>query len=217
MKPLSGFSPEDFADDLFLITQDLGWEKFILVGHSMGGRNAMSFAHRFPHMVEKLIIEDIGPDGDIGAVEHFKSLLDLVPVPFVSRDEAKNFFMGEFLQKAEEQGRDNPNMLGQFFYANLKVDPDTGLVDWIFSKHAIIQSLIEGRVKPRWFDWENLNMPTLLVRGERSKDLSEDVFNEMLRRNRMAKGVVVPESGHWIHAEKPKEFLKVILEFKNNA
>jgi pimeloyl-ACP methyl ester carboxylesterase len=57
----------------------------------------------------------------------------------------------------------------------------------------------------------------LLVRGERSKDLSEDVFNEMLRRNRMAKGVVVPESGHWIHAEKPKEFLKVILEFKNNA
>lgn len=59
--PESGYAPEDYANDLEQILEELSWNKISLVGHSMGGRNALEFAHRFSARVEKLVIEDIGP------------------------------------------------------------------------------------------------------------------------------------------------------------
>src|SRR5512135_2152018 len=43
-QPSSGYAPEDYANDLALILEELRWEKILLVGHSMGGRNALHFA-----------------------------------------------------------------------------------------------------------------------------------------------------------------------------
>src|SRR3712207_2123744 len=63
-KPDSGYMPEDYAQDLKELTDQLGWDKFILCGHSMGGRNVLVFASMYPEKVEKLIIEDIGPESN---------------------------------------------------------------------------------------------------------------------------------------------------------
>ena len=63
-KPDSGYSPEVFAEDLNKITNELGWDSFHLVGHSMGGRNAIVFADLYPQKVTTLTIEDMGPEAD---------------------------------------------------------------------------------------------------------------------------------------------------------
>src|SRR4051812_15656878 len=60
-KPISGYTPADFAGDLKNIIDELGWEKIHLVGHSMGGRNALEFAQLFPRRIDHLVIEDITP------------------------------------------------------------------------------------------------------------------------------------------------------------
>jgi pimeloyl-ACP methyl ester carboxylesterase len=56
------YSPERMADDLRLILDDLGWSRIRLVGHSMGGRVALTFAALYPERVESLVIVDIGPE-----------------------------------------------------------------------------------------------------------------------------------------------------------
>lgn len=211
VKPLTGYAPEDFADDLYLITQELGWDRFILVGHSMGGRNALSFAHKFPEKVEKLVIEDIGPEGDPGAPDYYRWLLGVVPTPFPSKLAAKEFFMNEFKPLVKDR-TENPDTLGAYFYSNM-VDTENGQVDWRFSKEAIISAVVQGRAKDQWNELRSLPMSTLIVRGERSRELSSEVFRRMSVANPRIEGVEISNAGHWVHSDQPEEFLKTIRKF----
>ena len=212
-KPETGYASEDYADDLYLIAQELGWDKFILVGHSMGGRNALSFAHKYPEKIEKLIIEDIGPDPQMSAIEYYKNMLNSVPTPFNSKLEAKEFFLNQWpsLGIAHE----NPLILGQYLYSNME-DKSDGKVDWRFSKEAIMATVIQGRAKDAWNDLRMLTVPTLIIRGEQSKELSREVFQRMLASNTRLKGVEIPNAGHWVHADKSTAFAQSILEFANH-
>ena len=60
--PGGDYSSQSFVADLEGFCQAVGLDSFILVGHSMGGRNAMAFAGRNAEKLQKLVIVDIGPD-----------------------------------------------------------------------------------------------------------------------------------------------------------
>jgi pimeloyl-ACP methyl ester carboxylesterase len=212
-KPEDGYSPEDYADDLLSIINELGWSAIDLVGHSMGGRNAMNFAFRFPNRVRKLVIEDIGPNADASAVERIKGLLAIVPTPFASKEKARIFFTDEFIERAKNYPQ--PKALGQYFYANMDVKSD-GSADWRFSKEAIIKSLEDGRSKDRWNEIESLEMPCLLIRGETSVDLNRKTFDEILKRNPRIIGVEIEKSGHWVHFDQPDLFISALKNFLNH-
>lgn len=210
-QPLTGYAAEDYADDLYLILQELGWERIILVGHSMGGRNALEFAHKFPEKVEKLVIEDIGPEGDETAIDYYHWLLGLVPTPFPNKLQAKEFFLNEF--KSLVAGRSqHPETLGQYLYSNIIDKPD-GTADWRFSKDAIFASVVQGRAKDRWNELRSLPMPILVIRGAESNELSPEVFRQMTLANPRIEAVEIPNAGHWVHSDQPEEFLRVIRKF----
>lgn len=209
-KPDFGYAPEDYAQDLLSIIDQLGFEKIILVGHSMGGRNVLNFAYRFPERVEKLVIEDIGPEANPNASEYYEYLLNLVPTPFVNREAAKKFLLQDFVQIAKT--REKVDMLAQYFYANMEDKPD-GTVDWRFSKNGIIESVKAGREKERWQELEALSMPTLLIRGENSQELSQQVYERMLASNSNIQGVLISGAGHWVHSDKPQEFIAALKAF----
>lgn len=49
------------AKDIVQLMNDLGFEKTVLIGHSMGGSAAMYVALNYPQLVEKLIVVDMSP------------------------------------------------------------------------------------------------------------------------------------------------------------
>jgi esterase len=55
------YGTQDFAADLRGLMDVLGWARITLVGHSMGGHNAMAFAAWHPERVERLVIVDSRP------------------------------------------------------------------------------------------------------------------------------------------------------------
>jgi pimeloyl-ACP methyl ester carboxylesterase len=55
------YATEDFAGDLQAVFDALGWERAILVGHSMGGHNSMAFSAWHPRRVRALGILDSRP------------------------------------------------------------------------------------------------------------------------------------------------------------
>ena len=59
--PGGDYSTNAFVADLEGFTQALGLNSFVLVGHSMGGRNSMAYTGRNRGKVQKLVIVDIGP------------------------------------------------------------------------------------------------------------------------------------------------------------
>jgi pimeloyl-ACP methyl ester carboxylesterase len=209
-KPTSGYSPEDYSLDLKLILDELGWDKITLVGHSMGGRNALHFAQKYPQRLEALVIEDIGPQGNMEAMQKTIDMVEMVPAPFSSKIAAKEYFETEFVRRLG--GGPGARVLGQYFYTNIENRED-GTADWRFSKNAILSSLLAGHFQPRWEAVRDLRVPTLFVRGENSKDFPRSEFDQVLVTNPSIQGVEVAGAGHWVHFDKPQEFIGVIKDF----
>ncbi len=209
-KPEQGYAPEDYSEDLLKILQELNWSQICLVGHSLGGRNAIYFAAAHPNRVEKLVIEDIGLTVQQRHKGNIKRLLSLVPTPFASKEEARFFFQTEFIEKI----KDNPKakVLSSYFYANIEKKP-SGLADWRFSKAGILESVEQGRQSDQWPLWQSLQMPTLLIRGEHSEDLTEPDFTKMQATHPNVKGVEIGDSGHWVHYDQPGEFIMTLKNF----
>ncbi len=208
-QPPTGYAPEDYADDLKKILDELGWGKIFLVGHSMGGRNALNFAYRFPEYIERLVIEDIGPESEPAGEVAIREMVDSVPVPFKKKEDARAFFQNEFAKVYK--GAEDPRMIGLFLYSNLEGEP--GHITWRFSRAGVLESVRLGRVSDRWHEVKALSVPTLIIRGEKSKDLTQAVYEEMLESNPNFRGVVIPRAGHWVHADKPAEVAAAIREF----
>jgi pimeloyl-ACP methyl ester carboxylesterase len=209
-QPSSGYAPQDYAGDLLQILTELGWERIHLVGHSMGGRNALEFAHLYPEKLLSLVVEDIGVEESQEAQDKIFRLLDLVPRPFSSRKEARTFFDQKYPSLIPFE--DDPKTMAAYFYSNLtEVSP--GVVDWRFSLEGVKESLRQGREKTRWDLIEGLKLPTLYLRGGDSKTFSEKMFQETLRRNPLIQGKVIENAGHWVHFDQPEAFIKALNEF----
>ncbi len=212
--PDKGYAPENYADDLHELSKEFGWNKFILVGHSIGARNALAFAHKYPERLLCLILEDMGPDLSQNDLSYYKQLLDAIPTPFENRQQARDFFDKQLLKIFEIQG-DNPAVIAQFLYSNL-IEISTGQLDWRFSRKGIIETVQSSRARDCWNELTQLRIPTLIVRGERSHLLSPETFQKMISCNSLFRGIEIADCGHWIHSERPKEFLQAIQSFAQN-
>jgi pimeloyl-ACP methyl ester carboxylesterase len=199
------YAPKDFSADLLLVADALGWQKFSLIGHSLGARNAFDFASKNPERIEKLVIEDMGPHKTREASKKTEVMIEAVPVPFKSRTEARTFFQNEF---EELYGK----LLSDYLYSNIEKKED-GSYGWRFYKEGALEALKIGRESDFWTEFEKIQSETLIIRGERSEHLPKDVFQEMLKRNTNTRGVEISGAGHWVHFDQFSTFVKQVDEF----
>ncbi len=210
INPPTGYQPEDYAQDLEALLAELGWDKIFLLGHSMGGRNALMYAHLFPHRINKLIIEDITPEAELKSAERIEFLLGLVPRPFKNRAAAKEFFAKGFVERLK--GTANAKTLADYFYTNIE-EKDDGTADWRFFLPGILESLHVARDRDYWPEVKALKMPTLIIRGSESKDLDQGDYEKMLQCNPMLQGVVIEGAGHWVHYDQSAAFTEALRSF----
>lgn len=214
MKPETGYAPTDFANDLDKITTELGWSKFHLVGHSMGARNAMVFAHLFSHKVQTLTLEDMGPENNQSALDYYKRLLDFIPTPFASKEAVKVFFDSVFVKQFP--AKEPMAVLSTFLQANLEEQSEglsQGKYDWKFSKKAIFEIVEKGNSRDLWVETSSFKMPVLVIRGENSHVFSREVFEKMQLVNSNIRGVEISGASHWVHYEKSEEFVACLRQF----
>lgn len=209
-QPAVGYGPESYAEDLQKILDELGWEQVYLVGHSMGGRVAYHFASEHPERVTRLVIEDIGPSMHPTGASLVIRMLDAIPVPFPDKRAAKRFFETTFLELFKEERKKEG--LAQYLYANLTENERKEAV-WRFYEPGIRESVAQGRAVDHWDKISDLSMPTLLVRGQYSKDLPRDVYEKMLQLNPRIQGVEIEGAGHWVHSDQPEEFIAALKRF----
>lgn len=209
-KPSSGYTPDDYALDLRLILDELGWSKIILVGHSMGGRNALQFADKYSERLSGLVIEDIGPEGNKAATQRTIDMVKMIPAPFINKNVAKDYFSTEFVEKL--RGRPGAKTIGQYLYTNIEVLAD-GRADWRFAKDAILSSLSSAYVSSRWEVVQALKIPTLFIRGETSEEFPRAEFEQVLASNSKIQGVEIKGAGHWVHSDRSTEFIEALATF----
>lgn len=176
-------------------------EDFDLIGHSMGGKIAMFFATSYAEKVNKLIVADIGPK--YYRQHHQDILAGLNAVDFSVKPARSD--IEETLKKyIDDQGTI------QFLMKNLYwVEP--GQLAFRFNLPVLtkeIENVGEALPENAVFD-----KPTLFLRGGDSNYIKDE--DSGLIRKHFPKAVIatIKDAGHWLHAEKPKEFFESTLYF----
>ena len=192
------------ADDVRSLIKTLNFDSCFLLGHSMGGKVAMEVALSSPELVDKLLVVDIAPvqytdkaDGHL-AVMAGMNALDLSTLK--SRAEAEEK-LSEFIQ--DEATR-------KFVVTNLSFNADTGF-SWKLNLPVIEANYNRLREKPGVTG--SYEKPTLFVKGELSKYIQAKHEAQILQLFPKAGVKIITEAGHWLHADKPKAFQKVAMDF----
>ncbi len=189
----------DLAHDLAKVIDSVGGIADI-VGHSMGGKASMVLALEYGNLVRKLIVADIAPvaysHSQIQFIEAMRAV-DMSRVQRRSDAEAQLADLG--VEKA----------LQSFFTQSLDVEGGRWRLnlDVLASEMPKIMGFPE--ISTHW------DGPALFLSGAAS-DYVQPEYREQIRTlfpsARFAK---IPGAGHWLHAEKPREFEAAVRTFLN--
>src|SRR5258705_6814238 len=86
------YATENFAADLLGVIDALGWRRVALIGHSMGGHNAMSFSAWHPDRVSALVIVDSRPVIPADRLDRLRSRGQRILRPYPSAEAAAQSF-----------------------------------------------------------------------------------------------------------------------------
>ena len=202
--PGGDYSTDAFVADLAAFADALGLERFTLVGHSMGGRNSLAFAARYPRCLERLCIVDIGPTIDAAGGSRITGELRDLPPQFDTFEDALahvqtgNRFASERVMRRRLAGqtRTLPN----------------GKIGWQFDP-AIREQRIAGTAAPAVDLWPALPAipcPTLVVRGTETDLLTPETAQRMIDALPQGELVEIARAGHMVFEDNPEDFIAAV-------
>ncbi|XP_004705686.3 protein ABHD11 isoform X2 [Echinops telfairi] len=199
-------SYEAMSRDLQGLLPKLGLAPCVLIGHSMGGKTAMLLALQRPDLVERLIAVDISPT-ETASVSNFPSYMAAmraVAIPDgVPRSHARKLADEQLSPVVQDLA------VRQFLLTNL-VEVD-GRFLWRVNLDAMAQSLQEIMAFPP--RQESYLGPVLFLLGGNSQFVHPSHHPEIRRLFPHAQLQTVPHAGHWVHADRPQDFMAAIRGF----
>lgn len=208
--PEGAYYTPSYVADLEEFADRLGLDRFVLLGHSMGGATAYVYAARHPERVIGAVIEDIGPGSSLSGTgaERIKREVAATPAEFPSLDAARTYWRGI-----------RPGITDAALESRIRhtLRPGTrGRRHWKFDVAGIAEARLDtdpARQVDLWPSVEALRCPTLVVRGGASDFLSAATAAEMTVRNPLVRAVEIPGAGHYVHDDAPDAFHQQLQQF----
>lgn len=195
------FDYELMVEDLYNYIEHHKLENVDLIGHSMGGKTVMLFATEYPELVNKLVIADISPR--MYPPHHHDILDGLNSVDFIIHNTRKlvDEQLSKYIRDVGVRG-----FLTKSLYWKEK-----GQLAYRFNLKSLTENNNEvGEALPSFTVFEG---ETLFLKGENSGYISAAEEPIISAHFPNAKIVTIANAGHWLHAENPKDFYKVVSEF----
>lgn len=200
----SSFSYQSMAQDLKCLFQSLSIEKVTLVGHSMGGKVALSFLYYYPELLNRLIVLDILPifydfsHHENSHAQIFKALLSLPLDQILSREEIVSY-LSQFLTDSR---------LIAFLLKNIERSPQgfsfKSNVSALWQGYSAIQSEVPLK---------KTDVPTLFLFGQHSEYYEEQSFINIQPFFQVLFSKFILNAGHWIFIDQPQACLNAIQDF----
>ena len=195
------FNYQVMTEDVREFTQRHGLTSAHVLGHSMGGKVAMQLALSYPDTVDKLIVVDIAPK--VYAPGHddvFAGLFAFDPTTIHSRQEAEAALTPHLPDLA----------LRQFLLKNLEREV-SGTFRWRINLEGIHRNYHE--MLKTFTATGKFPKPALFIRGENSGYVRDSDLVTIRDIFPLARLSTIPNAGHWVHAEAPREFSRVVSSF----
>ena len=180
----------DMAEDLVEVINYLNIRPDI-IGHSMGGKAAMVLALKNPNFVNRLLIADIAPVKYEHDQSKFIEAMQKVDLSKVEKRSEAIMALSNFVEDKSLQN---------FFTQSL----DLKTKSWKLNLDILSSEMHEILSFPK-IDGK-FSGHTLFFRGEKSEYIRADhreFINSLFIKARFA---TLKDAGHWLHAEKPREF-----------
>jgi pimeloyl-ACP methyl ester carboxylesterase len=210
------YGPDRMPADLAAFVDQLGLDRFTIVGHSMGGGVAFRYTADHPDRVERLIIEDSGlPSPERPPV--------INPDNSVQRSLAKDTFEDEdavvahLMRQSPGVGEERLRQVIPQWYRRL----EDGRYTFKFDP-ALRQRLRGAAQDPEEYRRSVTDLrdkltafagPVLLVRGGESDILSPEAAEETVAAFRDATLVTIPDAGHNVHTDNPRAFRAAVRDW----
>ena len=203
-----GYSPESAAGFLIDFADEMGIERFSVVGNSAGGLVAGVTALDFPDRVEKVALV-----GSAGLGKRVSWPLRLISIPVV----------GELVYKPQMVSKDA--LIKRIFYRPPdfleEIIPEMVRVRCLpHGPHVMLQSVRSGLnllgLRPEHQILSRLgqlNNRLLAVWGEEDLVIPPISVEDVHKVAPESTVHVMPECGHWPHMEKPEEFNEILTSF----
>lgn len=191
------------------------FNKFTLVGHSMGGKTAIAYASLFPDKLDGLVLLDSRPvsyveDNDLNISRTNNIVLKTIT----------------YASNMSFSGKKNRNEITQNLFThlggtitnllntNLVIDPETKEYKWRVNMKAIEKNInsILG--------WKHINNsytgPVRVLNGEKSARFNYSDFKTTFPNIKMKDIRIIQGAGHWIHSDNPTQTINEIANFLND-
>ncbi|WP_321148980.1 alpha/beta fold hydrolase [Aeromonas jandaei] len=189
------------AADILALMDHLGLDQAAIVGHSMGGKVGMQLAKLAPARVSKLVVADMAPV----AYPHsrhqnvFAGLNATLATLPQSRSDAERI-LAEHIEIAGVR---------QFLLKSFAKGEDGW--QWRFNVPALEENYANIMGWPE--DEHRFEGPVLFIKGGDSDYMQPQYSEAALAQFPAAKVRVIAGTGHWLHAEKPMLFNKLVVDF----
>ncbi len=203
------FWSEDFnydllAEDLVRYIEDYNLGRVNILGHSMGGKTAMTFACTYPERIDKLIVADIAPKFYPPHHQYILDALLAVPEESLKSRSGADYALAQDLHDWS---------IRQFLLKSLHW-VEKGKLDFRFNLIVLagkMEEIGDGLETSAIFTG-----PVLFLRGSHSEYVSDDDYPEIINHFPNARMETVSDAGHWLHADNPQEFIQFSADFLNN-
>ncbi|MEK4230422.1 2-succinyl-6-hydroxy-2,4-cyclohexadiene-1-carboxylate synthase [Solibacillus sp. FSL H8-0538] len=201
LEPYSVVAQVQLLEELFA---KLELERFTLLGYSMGGRVALSYAACYPQRIEQLILESASPG--------LASLKERATRKLTDEVLADNIIANgivSFVEKWENiplfaSQKSLPEDVKQEIRKERLAQREIGLAN-------SLRGMGTGIMPALWHQLAELSMPVLLITG--SLDFKfEQLAQKMVVQLKQGSHISVNEVGHAIHVENPAQFATIVKE-----
>jgi len=211
--PPTDYTVPNYVSDLAAILDQLAIGRVTLIGTSMGGMISIVYAGGYPDRVEKLVLNDIGPDLDPSGVRRIANFTAEAPSEFANLSEVAAYVRQIYppFAKTPEPA------LTEFIKWSVKETPG-GRLTWKMDP-AVRRAMRAGGTAARpldlWVPYARIIAPVLIVRGGESDLLSAATAQRMCRVLKDVRLAEVPGVGHAPSLVEPvaltaiREFLEV--------
>lgn len=206
----------DYVADMEALIKHLGAAQIYLLGHSLGGQNALVYAQQHPDKVQALIVEDIGPGSSASGegAERIVREFSNTPAQFCSWEEGTAFWRSI-----------RPNISSESLKQRVKEtlrQADDGKIVWSYDfigiKAARLAAAVDtSRLPNLWPAVEGLVCPTLVLRGAQSDFLPRATLLSMAEHNPHIEISEVSDATHYVHDDNFDEFYQYVSEFLNRC
>ncbi|MGI5310287.1 alpha/beta fold hydrolase [Rheinheimera sp. WS51] len=188
------------AEDLKQTLDHLDLGKVAMLGHSMGGKLAMAFALAYPERVTKLILADVAPVAYPARHQQILAALNSVPLAEIKSRTDADKHLAQYINEAGVR---------QFLLKSL--DKQEQNFNWRFNLTALTKQYDNIIGEPQ----QNgvFAGPCLFIKGGLSDYILAEHKEQILAHFPQAKIKVIEGTGHWLHAEKPVIFSRLVQDF----